>query len=195
MTVGDNDYLKLLKENDPAAWQYIIRIYLPVLSRYAKRILNDDAAAEDVVMDIFVKLWQQNADFADMQQVKKYLYTATRNNCLNILRSKQREKKRHETFAKASMQADDFFENEILYSELLAEIRKEIDSLSPRMREIFILAYFSKKTNEEISAQLNLSNQTVRNQKTAALALIRKALKPKFLLPLLLLFFSLKNFS
>lgn len=190
---NDNDCLELLKKNDAAAWQYLIRIYFPVLCRFAKKILNNDAAAEDVVTDVFVKLWRYNVDFADMQQVKKYLYTATRNNSLNVLRSKQREKARHETFASTYLQEDDFFENEILYTELLAEIRKEIDSLPPRMREILILAYFKKMPNEEISAHLQLSNQTVRNQKATALAMLRKALKPKFPLHVIALVLSLKG--
>lgn len=178
---NDNDCIALLKKNDTAAWEYLINIYYPVLCRFAKRILlNDDTAAEDAVMEVLVKLWRQNADFTSMKQLKQYLYTATRNHCLNIVRSKQREKVRHETFANTYLYTDDPAEHEIVYAELLAEIRKEMLSLSPRMREIFYLAYFKKMSNEEIAGRLQLSNQTVRNQKATALSVIRKALKPKF---------------
>ncbi|PVD51618.1 hypothetical protein DC498_14455 [Terrimonas sp.] len=178
---NDNDCLELLRKNDTAAWQYLIRVYYPVLCRFAKRILLDnDTAAEDAIMEIFVKLWRQNADFTCMQQLKQYLYTSTRNHCLNIVRSKQREKIRHEVFAETYLHADDPDEHEIIYAELLAEIRKEMVSLSPRMREVFYLAYFKKMSNEEIAGHLQLSNQTVRNQKTTALSIIRKALKPKW---------------
>ncbi len=192
---NDNDCIALLKKNDTAAWQYLIRIYYPVLGRFAKRILlNDDTAAEDAVTEVFVKLWRQNADFTCMKQLKQYLYTATRNYCLNIVRSKQREKIRHETFADTYLYADDPVEHEIVYAELLAEIRKEVLSLSPRMREIFYLAYFKKMSNEEIAGRLQLSNQTVRNQKATALSIIRKALKPGFQVQLLSLLICLEEF-
>ena len=177
---NDNDCLELLRKNEAAAWQYLIRIYYPALNRFANKILSNDADAEDVVTDVFVKLWHLNGDFADFQQVKKYLYTATRNSCLNILRSRQRDKIRHEAFTSNYLQEDSFLETEMLYAELLAEIRKEVDALPPKMREIFVLAYFKKMSNEEIAAHLQLSNQTVRNQKATALALLRKALKHQF---------------
>lgn len=178
---NDSECLELLKENDTEAWQYLIRIYFPILCRFSQKILQDTAAAEDVVTDVFVMLYQKNLEFSDMQHVKKYLYTATRNASINLIRSRQREKIRHEIFVNSYMEEDgNKYEEEILFSELLAEIRKEIDDLPPKMREIFILAYFKKMTNEEIASYLDLSNQTVRNQKASALALLRKALKGKY---------------
>ena len=80
-----------------------------------------------------------------------------------------------------------------MYAELLAEIRKAIDTLPQKMREIFILAYFKKMTNEEIALHLQLSNQTVRNQKATALATLRKALRHKFPLPVIALALTLEN--
>lgn len=191
--VNNHNCLHLLKTNENAAWQYLIRIYFPVLFRFAHKILKDEGNAEDVVSDVFVKLWQQHADFDDWHQLKKYLYTATRNNCLNALRSKQREKARHESFTNAYIQNEDDLGNEILYSELLAETRKAVYELPPKMREVFILAYFKKMTNEEIALYLKLSNQTVRNQKATALAMLRKSLQPKFSLTVLTLAVTLEG--
>ncbi|MCU7549913.1 RNA polymerase sigma-70 factor [Chitinophagaceae bacterium LB-8] len=190
---NDDDCLRLLKKNDSAAWQYLIRIYFPVLCRFAQKILKTDVDAEDIVSDVFVKVWQKSADFADFQQVKKYLFVATRNSCLNQLRSRQREKTRHKEFTSAYEQQDDPFYKEIMYAELLAEIRREIDGLPRKMREIFILAYFKKMTNEEIANHLQLSNQTVRNQKATALAMLRKKLNHKTLYSILLLSWGLQD--
>ncbi len=191
---NENDYITNLKKDDKRAWQYIIRIYYPVLCRFAERLLSDQTEAEDVVTDVFVSIWQQNVDFPGTNQLKKYLYTAVRNRCLNILRSKRREKKRHEDFASIYLHADDAIDNEIIYTELLAEVRKEMDSLSPRMKEVFYLAYFRKMTNEEIAENLNLSNQTVRNQKASALSILRKAIKPRLQGPAAAFFLCLQGF-
>ncbi|MCE2848726.1 MAG: RNA polymerase sigma-70 factor [Chitinophagaceae bacterium] len=176
----DIAYFQLLQENDPVTWQHLIRTYYPPLCLFAKRILKNEAAAEDVATETFVKFWQKEKEFTDLLQVKKYLYTAVRNGCLNVIRGQKREDERHSTFTNALLCDEDAFEKEVLYTELLAEIRKAIDGFSPRMREIFILSYFKHLTNEQIATTLQLSNQTVRNQKALALTILRKQLKPNF---------------
>ncbi len=193
-TYNENNYIEGLKKDDTKAWQYIIRIYYPVLCRFAERLLNQEAEAEDVVTDAFVNLWQQRVDFSHANQLKKYLYTAVRNRCLNILRSKRREKERHERFADIYLNTSDAIENEIIYAELLAEIRKEMELLSPRMKEVFYLAYFKRMSNEEIAENLNLSNQTVRNQKASAVSILRKLIKPRLQGSAVTFFLSLQDF-
>lgn len=192
--LSDHDCLELLRKNDNAAWQYLIRIYAPVLLRLAQKIVKDDAVAEDLVMDTFVKLWQQNTNFTSLQQIKKYLYICTQNSCLNFLRCKRREMNRHKAFAEVYLQQKEVLEQEFMYTELLAEIRRAVDTLPPKMRQIFILAYFKQTSNEEIANHLNLSNQTVRNQKSAALTLLRKLLQHRFSLLMTALIVSLEDF-
>ena len=82
---NDNDCLELLKKNDAAAWQYLIRIYFPVLCRFAKKILNNDATAEDVVTDVFVKLWRYNVDFAGGQRTKRGCHQFNQRYCWWVL--------------------------------------------------------------------------------------------------------------
>lgn len=174
-----------LKNKDPEALQSLIHLYFPILCRFAQRILQDKAAAEDATTDVFVKLWQKAPEFDDSQHIKNFLYRSIRNTCLNVLRSRQREEARHETFTDIYLHDEDAFAREILQAEVLAEIRKELQQFAPRLREIFIMAYFQQLSNEEIAQKLNLSNQTVRNQKASALSLLRKKIRAKF--PLLLL--------
>lgn len=174
-----------LKNKAPEALQSLIHLYFPVLCRFAQKILHDKAAAEDVTTDVFLTYWQKSPEFDDIQHIKHFLYKSIRNACLNVLRSRQREEARHETFTEIYLQDDDAFAREILHAEVLAEIRKEIQHFAPRLRQIFIMAYFQQLSNEEIAQKLNLSNQTVRNQKASALSLLRKKIRAKF--PLLLL--------
>lgn len=191
---SENDYIKNLRKSDREAWQDIIRIYYPVLCRFAERLLTSQTESEDVVTDIFVNIWQQDLKFSSTNQLKKYLYTAVRNRCLNIVRDRSRERKKHENFASIYLHTDDAIENEIIYTELLAEIRKEMESLSPRMKEVFYLAYFKELSNEEIAENLNLSNQTVRNQKTSALSILRKAIKPRLQTSVITFFLCFQGF-
>ncbi|KYP16252.1 RNA polymerase sigma-70 factor [Flavihumibacter sp. CACIAM 22H1] len=178
-TETNSEYLSLIKTNDPVAWQQLIRMYYPALLRFANKILNDSAAAEDTVMEVFTILWQQNRTFKEVKQLKEYLYVTTRNKCLNVIRSKRREKERNQLFSNQYLTQEQM-DAHLIYADVLVEIRKEIDQLSPKQRQIFVLAYLQRMTNDEIASYLQLSNQTVRNQKAAALSFLRKAIRKKF---------------
>lgn len=180
---SDDDCFRLLKQGDSGVLQYLIRIYSPVLNRYLVQITSiNSAEAEDVVLEVFIKLWERRSRFTSFGEVKGFLYVAARNGGLNLLRGKQREKKRAATFTQLygnETAIGSEAETETVYAELLAEIRKSIYSLPPRMREIFILSYYKKRSDKWIAAHLDLSHQTVRNHKTRALALLRKWLGKK----------------
>ncbi|HTN08200.1 RNA polymerase sigma-70 factor [Agriterribacter sp.] len=186
---NEDNCFRLMEQGDSIALHYLIRIYFPVLSRYAFQITHiNSAEAEDVIVEVFLKLWERRNQFADLGEVKGFLYTSVRNGCLNVVRGKQREQTRMATFMQLYGNAtgsDD--EAEIIYSELLAEIRKSVDALPAKMREIFILSYYKKMSTRAIAVHLNLSHQTVRNQKSKALTLLRQWLKQKN--PLLLIVF------
>lgn len=188
---NDDDCFRLLQQGDSAAFHYLIRIYFPVLGRYAWRVARiSSAEAEDVIEEVFLKLWERRTQFAGFGEVKGFLYTSVRNGCLNVVRSRQREETRVAAFMQLyGNEGGDSDEAEIIYSELLAEVRKSVDALPVKMREIFILSHYKKMSNEAIAARLNLSHQTIRNQKSKALTLLRQWLKQKN--PLLLIAFSI----
>ena len=187
---NDDDCFRLLQEGDSAAFHYLIRIYFPVLGRYACRVTRiSSAEAEDVIEEVFIRLWERRVQFTGFGEVKGFLYTSVRNGCINVLRSRQREATRTAAYMQLYAKSGDSGEAEVIYSELLAEIRKSVDALPAKMREIFILSHYKKMSNEAIAAHLNLSHQTVRNQKSKALALLKQWLKQKN--PLLLMVVSI----
>jgi RNA polymerase sigma-70 factor (family 1) len=175
----DDNCLNLLRQGNSFALQYLIRIYFPVLCQYAEKITSNRAEAEDVTEEVFIKLWQRHAAFTSFNEVKGFLYTSTRNGSLNVLRGRQRQQLRHEAFAQTHKADGEPSIDEMVYEELLAEIRKTIALLPEKMRKIFILSYYKKMTNQEIADYLQLSQQTVRNQKTKALGLLKDLLKDK----------------
>lgn len=190
MGVIDNDdnCFQFLRKGDTAALQYLIRIYFPVLCRYAGKILDDNAAAEDVAETAFIKCWEQRDRFPDFDGVKKFLYIYVRNTSLNTLRGRKRAQHREVAFVKTYQDAHEASIDELLYAELLAEIRKTIEILPSRMRQIFLFSYYKKMSNQEIADHFGLNQQTVRNQKTRALALLKEAFKHNSLMPLALFF-------
>ncbi|WP_447640809.1 MULTISPECIES: RNA polymerase sigma factor [Chitinophagaceae] len=174
MIYSDSNILDLLHQGDVKALDYLIRIYLPSLQGYAVKIIVDEAEAADIVEDLFIKLWQNRYDFNSANELKGFLFTSIRNACLNKIRSRKRETVRHEAFEAENRIVDTDY---LVEEEMLIEIRKSIDELPPKMRKIFILSVYNEMSNDEIADFLNLSSQTVRNQKSNAIAILRKKLK------------------
>jgi len=159
-----------LKAGDEAAFRHLIGVYGPVLCRYADRMIMNSAAAEDVVTEVLLKVWQKRETFNSFSNIKRFFYVAARNASLQYIRDREREQRKFEAFNEVSAAVA---VDEVIYAEMMVELQKAIAELPAKMREVFILGYVHQLSNQEIATQLNLSDQTVRNQKTKALSIIR----------------------
>lgn len=185
--INDSNCCSLLSAGSSEAYYYLIRIYFPVLCNFSLQITKDKMAAEDIVTDVFIKIWQQKVVYPTMEELKKVLYTAVKNGSLNYLRSQKRAQQRHEVFTSQYFDEDQHLVYDITTSELMAEVRKALDSLPKKMRTVFILSYIKQLSNDQIASELNISNQTVRNQKTRSLIRLREKLGPQALAYLILI--------
>ncbi|MDE6301911.1 MAG: RNA polymerase sigma-70 factor [Muribaculaceae bacterium] len=147
------------------------RTYLP-LGMYALRIVNDAEAAEDLVEDAFVKLWQMLCDGATVENPKAYMYRAVRNGCISYLRGK-RETVSIDTVPEADDESVDTSERD-------AAIWRAIDALPKGCREVFLLSKRDGLSNDEIADELGISVKTVKNQMTKAFSRLRDALSPSY---------------
>jgi RNA polymerase sigma-70 factor (family 1) len=175
------------KKGDPRALQVIFKMFYAPLCIFAERMLRDRPAAEDIVGETLVKLWNRHTDFENMQNVKAFLYITTRNACLNMLKQMQRESLSKKQFAYISGDKEGFILNEIVRAEVLNEIRREIDNLPAQCQKIFKLSYFEGKKNQEIADMLSISVHTVKNQKARAIQLLKVKLPDRNLVALVLI--------
>ena len=175
------------KKGDPRALQVIFKQFYPPLCLFAERMLHDRPAAEDLVGDTMVKLWNRHTDFENMQNIKAFLYITTRNACLNLLKQMQRESLSKKQLAYLSGDKEGFILNEIVRAEVIQEIHREIENLPAQCRRIFKMSYYDGKKNQEIAEELKISVHTVKNQKARAIQLLKVKLPDRNLVPLLLL--------
>lgn len=133
--------------------EHQIKFYYKRMCIYALHLVSDTAAAEDIVLETFIGLWQNQDQVRD---VKAYLYASVRNRCLNHLR-KQR-----------------FLSSENVLEELAAEdpadeaeldfrVWSVLDALPEKMREAFLLCKRDGMSYEDIAIRLGVSVHTVRN--------------------------------
>ena len=136
--------------------------------------LDNPDAAEDVVQECFATLWEKINSGTAVINRKAYLYMAVRNRCLDQLRKKglQTEQlKPYDTYG--IIDEDDLQER----SEIEARLWTAIDSLPEKCREIFLLSKRDGLKYEEIAIELGISENTVRNQISKALKILKEGVR------------------
>lgn len=158
---------------DPDVLETLIRSYYAVLCRYAENFLPDAALAQDIVQETFIKLWKSGKSFDSIKALKAYLYTITRNGCLDMIRSRTRMDNRHQQSAADSEASAESVLAAIIRAESIALIYQAVKAMPAKMQEIFILSYREGMTVGEIAAHLGMNVKAVKKQKYKALVSLR----------------------
>jgi RNA polymerase sigma-70 factor (family 1) len=173
--------------HNPKVYSAYFRQYYAPLCFFAERIVGDNSDAEDIVEEAFFKLWHRNNQFENEQHLKAFLYRSVKNACLDFLKLNVRRERRHSFFSEEQGLSEESYLNEIIRTEVIREIYEAIESLPPQCGKIIKMSFVDGKTNQEIADDLNLSMQTVKNQKGRGLALLKSMVSnDKFQLLLLL---------
>jgi len=185
-------WLRRLHTGDKSAFEALYRDQYIAVFYTAKRFVPDIQAAEDLATETFLKLWERLGDFNSMAAIRSFLFVTVKNACLNHLRAEERMNTRHLRLIQLLEQEDDqSLANQQLMADIYAHVYAEVEKLSPRLKEVFILSYIDGLSNEEIAARLHINNQSVRNDKARALKQLRLTLTSREGLLVLFLLLSL----
>lgn len=169
----EKQILILLKQGDRNAFQELYRQYWQQVYNFGRLYLKSKDAAEEVVQDVFLKVWESREFIREEDNFKGLLFIITRNIIFN-----QSRKNLNEDFYKmtvlAAMEESYDIEEEIETKDLKEYIDMLISELPPRRQEIFNLSRKGQKSYKEIAELLNISERTVRNQISEALTFLRK---------------------
>ena len=144
------------------------------LCLFANKHVNDMKLAEDIVQNVFIKVWKDKPSFK--KNVTGFLYNAVRNKSLDFLRSSY--SKRFKAYPKEKLeelQTDEFFIKEAVIIESSSLIQKAINSLNRQSEKVIRLS-MQDYTNKEIAEELGIALYTVKEYKKAAYKKLRKSL-------------------
>lgn len=147
-------------------------LYSP-LYFFARQYVDDEDECRDIVSSAFESLWK-NISSIDTIGAKRFLYVTIRNSCVDYARHDQRHRKYVKYVEAMSGYAAD--PSAILEREELQErVNRNIDSLKPPTRDIFIACYIEKKKYKEVAAEMNISTSTVKKHIIRALKAMRES--------------------
>jgi RNA polymerase sigma-70 factor, ECF subfamily len=144
------------------------------------RILNDEGAAEEVLLDVYMQVWRQAGQY-DLKRgaPQAWVVTIARSRAIDRLRTSRHEVKLKEPLDTANLASEPMDEIEmVLDSERRRIVRAALDGLPPEQREIIELAYFSGFSQAEIALKLGQPLGTVKTRTRLAMMKLREALRP-----------------
>ena len=158
-------------QSDQSAFKTIFEQYSKPIFQFLCRKLNNKDEAEDLVQEVFIRVWNSREKLDANKSFKSYLYTIANNIAIDYYRKN-----------KKSMLNIEDYEYQCIYFEdgnfdIPNHIKKEINKLTPMQKNVFYLSRFEGLSNNEISEMLGLSKRTVENHISRALKKLKENLQ------------------
>ena len=175
-TYQEKDLLLQISQGDEQAFELLFNRYVPLLQPYLLDMLKSSQAAEDVIQNTFMRIWLLRDKLDSIEFPKTWITRIAINECLNMLRRKQTERK-----VLDKLQENEPYptgvETDTQYHQTKELVQQAINRLSPQRRKIYELSRLQGKSVAEIAEELGISVQTVKNTLGICLELIREHLK------------------
>ena len=188
MEFQDEQIALLLSKKDEAAFEQVFKMHYKNLHAYAFTMLKDEDEAEEMVQQVFFKLWERSEHLSFSGSIAAYLYRAVHNESLNFIKH-QKVKAGHQLHVAYSMKnKSEQAQSKMIRKELENKFREALNELPEQCRTVFQLSRFEDMKYKEIADKLDISVKTVENHMGKALKLLRTKLVD--FLPLLLILLS-----
>jgi RNA polymerase sigma factor (sigma-70 family) len=183
---SDELLVKRFNAGDKKTLQTIYDMYFNHLFYFAYRITQNRAEAEDIAVVTLEVLLRRHTDFATMPNIKAFLFITVRNKCLKYIDATKRHRTSEKELSILFDEKDDYVLAQMVRSEFLMEVYREIESLPPVRKKVFKLFYIDGLDSQEIARLLRMTPAAVYNNKLKALKQLRCLLFDKKLLSLVI---------
>lgn len=178
------DLVAIIHEGKVSAFTKFYTQFFQQLLLASDKYIKDIPVAEEIVQNVFLKIWENPANLEDVQSLRSYLYKSVINASINHVNREKNIAHHHQKIAA------DFTEEYLIdldeENELIVLLYAEIDKLPPQCQKIFKLNRFERLKYKEIATMLDISERTVENHIATALKILRKSLlekKPEYKSP------------
>ncbi len=173
------DLIRRIKSSNAEAFEEVFKSYHDELYNFLVYKIGDSQTAEDILQDVFIKLWENRHQLKTNLSIKAYLYTIAKNLALNYFRHKKVILKFQQEIEMSSSQDQSPSPQSVLeFEEFSSKLFEVLENLPEQQRLIFMMSRQSNLSHKDISERLNLSIKTVETHIGRALKTLAKSLKP-----------------
>lgn len=188
--INENNILVYLKKGEEKAYKYLFDHHYVILCHIASSIVHDDSIAEDVVSEVFFRIYQMRESLEIHTSLKHYLVSAVRNRALNYLTQAMRHA--HDELKESIEVQSAGADEDVMAIELKKLLDDSISGLSPECKLVFEKSRNEGMSYQEISEELGISVNTVKYHMKHALAVLRRNVG-KYISSILLVLTTLLN--
>ncbi|MGL5785358.1 MAG: RNA polymerase sigma factor [Bacteroidales bacterium] len=185
---SDSELLMGLKKGDPGSFEVLFRKYKGKIYNFIMNASQGDFyLAEEIVQNVFIKIWELRNDLVIEGSFSTLLYTMSKNMFYNSLRRKVQDSIYQDYYKSNCGESDYLVDKDVEYRMLEEEIARLIEKLPPARRQVYHMSRREHRSNKEIASALKISENTVESHLTKANAFLRHMLSVKYMcIPLIM---------
>lgn len=172
----DNQLLALLRNDSLEAYEILFKRYYKSLCLQAALLLTDASEAEDLVVELFIEIWDKKISRKIEQSFKAYLYKSVRNKCINGVKKNKLSKQRQEKYRQYRQEDKEKEPSWLEQRELASIINNVLLELPAQRLKAFTLVYLEKKRYQDAADEMGLSINSVKTHLKLALKVLRNKL-------------------
>jgi len=179
LAINNKEFIDLINEGNVSAFEILFELYRSKLLYIASQYVTNKEDAEGIIQNVFIKIWTKK----NIQtNINGYLYSVTKNACLDFLRSKKQQLHLDNNLSQLEASINyaalsDDSASLIIEKELNEAILNSIELLPPKCKDVFVKSRIEGLKHKEISNEMNISTKTVENHITKALKCLKVSLK------------------
>lgn len=169
--------IRELKSHSRKAFDEIYQMYAKRLFAYCKQYTKNTEDAEEIVQDVFIRLWNNRVNIKQEDSLRSLLFIISKHYLINAYRANLNSPVYEDYIESLSEQIIDNTSEKIEYEEFVRNLKFALKKLPATQRKVIELSRFQDLSNKEIAQELSLSEQTVKNQLSLGLKTLRNELK------------------
>jgi RNA polymerase sigma-70 factor (ECF subfamily) len=174
--IRENERIGRIRQGDIGQFETLFRSSYVSLVKYARTLIKDQDTAEEIVQDLFFRLWQDKEKIKIESSLNGYLFRAVHNRCLHYIEHLKVVERHAQEMAPETNESSENPADVLQYKELQAKIVRILERLPERCGKIFMMNRFEGLKYAEIAEKLSVSVKTVEANMGRALKEFRKAL-------------------
>lgn len=181
----EQELLHRVAQGDEDAFRSLYYQFQPFLATHIFRITGSRELSEEIIQDVFLKIWQTRENLYDIRSFKAYLLVVSKNHALNALKKIAREFSLQSDFARQNKST----ESEDHKSKYYSLLDEAIDNLSARQKEVYLLSRHERMTYQQIADKIGIGKESVKTHIELAIKNISEYVKKRLSVAALLLLF------
>jgi len=174
--IRDTEIIRRIRKGDVGQFESLFRSSYISLVRYAKTLIKDHDTAEEIVQDLFFRLWQNKGKLNIESSLNGYLFRSVHNKCLHYIEHNRVVERHAEEMSYDQSESQDSPSDILNYKELQEKVARILERLPERCGKIFSMSRFEELKYSEIAEKLSVSVKTVESNMGRALKEFRKEL-------------------